>query len=106
VRGLTECLWSELEGTGVRAVCVHPGGIKTNIEKSGRLCQAATEEDSQFSKKAEKLLKTPPGECAADIIRGLRKGSNRIITGHRSSTMFWMGRLVPNIYPRLLRLLG
>ena len=26
VRGLTECLWSELEGTGVRAVCVHPGG--------------------------------------------------------------------------------
>ena len=106
VRGLTECLWSELEGTGVRAVCVHPGGIKTNIEKSGRLCQAATEADSQFSKNAEKLLKTPPAECAADIIRGLRKGSNRIITGHRSGAMFWMGRLVPNFYPRLLRLLG
>jgi NAD(P)-dependent dehydrogenase (short-subunit alcohol dehydrogenase family) len=33
VRGLTECLWSELEGTGVRAVCVHPGGIKTKLDK-------------------------------------------------------------------------
>ena len=29
MRGLTECLWSELEDSGVRAVCVHPGGIRT-----------------------------------------------------------------------------
>ena len=36
VRALTEALWHELEGTGVRAVCVHPGGIRTNIEKAGR----------------------------------------------------------------------
>ena len=41
VRGLTECLWNELDGTGVRAVCVHPGGIRTNIEKAGRRCAAA-----------------------------------------------------------------
>ena len=106
VRGLTECLWSELDGTGVRAVCVHPGGIKTNIEKASRLCAAATEEDSLFSQKSEKMLQTPPEDCAADIIRGLRKGSNRIITGNKSSTMFWMGRLFPNAYPRLLRLLS
>ena len=42
----------------------------------------------------------------ADIIRGLRKGSNRIITGNKASTMFWMTRLFPNSYPQLLRLLG
>lgn len=48
VRGLTECLWSELERTGVRAVCVHPGGIKTNIQKVGRACAAATDEDRMF----------------------------------------------------------
>lgn len=106
VRGLTECLWSELKDTGVRAVCVHPGGIKTSIEKSSRLCAAATEEDSFFSHQAEKLLKTTPEECADDIIRGLRKGSNRIITGNKSSAMFWMGRLFPNSYPRLLRMLA
>jgi len=28
VRGLTECLWSELDGTGVRAVCVIRAAIK------------------------------------------------------------------------------
>jgi len=106
VRGLTEALWSELEGTGVRAVCVHPGGIKTNIERSGRTCAAATVEDSQFAAESEKLLKTPPEECAADIIRGLSKGKKRIVTGNKSSTMFWMARLFPNSYPRLLRLLS
>jgi len=106
VRGLTEALWSELEGTGVRAVCVHPGGIKTNIERAGRTCAAATVEDSQFAADSQKLLKTPPEECAADIIRGLSKGKKRIVTGNKSSTMFWMARLFPNSYPRLLHLLS
>jgi NAD(P)-dependent dehydrogenase (short-subunit alcohol dehydrogenase family) len=106
VRGLTEALWSELEGTGVRAVCVHPGGIKTNIEKGARWCAAAAEEETLFSQNSDKLLTTPPEDCAADIIRGLRKGKNRIITGNKSSTMFWMGRLFPNSYPKLLRMLA
>ena len=106
VRGLTEALWSELDGTGVRAVCVHPGGIKTSIEKSGRSCAAATDEDRQFSGQSDKLLVTPPADCAADILKGLLKGKKRIITGNKSSTMFWMARLFPNSYPSLLRLLA
>jgi hypothetical protein len=106
VRGLTEALWSELAGSGVRAVCVHPGGIRTNIGRTGRSCAAATEVDVEFARKADDLLRTPPEHCAADIIRGLRKGSNRIITGNKASTMFWMTRLFPNSYPQLLRLLG
>lgn len=106
VRGLTEALWSELDGTGVRAVCVHPGGIKTSIEKSGRSCADATDEDRQFSGQSDKLLVTPPADCAADILKGLLKGKKRIITGNKSSTMFWMARLFPNSYPSLLRFLA
>ena len=106
VRGLTECLWSELEGTGVKAVCVHPGGIKTNIEKAGRRAKAAGVEEEVFAKQADKMLLTPPEDCAADIIRGLRNGDKRIVTGNKSSTMFWLGRLFPNSYPRLLKMLG
>jgi NAD(P)-dependent dehydrogenase (short-subunit alcohol dehydrogenase family) len=102
VRGLTEALWSELEGTGVRAVCVHPGGIRTNIDKAGRVCAAATEEDRQFVASAEKLLQTPPADCAADIIRGLRRGNRRILTGKHSRTMFWLSRYLPNSYPAVL----
>jgi len=104
VRGLTECLWGELEGTGVRAVVVHPGGIKTNIEKAGRRVKAAGADEEKFSQTAAKLLVTPPEDRAADIIKGLRNGNKRIVTGYRSATMFWLPRLFPNAYPTLLKL--
>ncbi|MDQ1242880.1 MAG: hypothetical protein QG550_2132 [Pseudomonadota bacterium] len=103
VRGLTECLWNELEGTGVRAISVHPGGIKTNIEKAGRRCAAAGEEEARFSALADKLLQTSPDECAVDIIAGIERGKKRIITGNRSSTLFWLSRLMPNAYPAILK---
>lgn len=106
VRGLTECLWSELEGTGVRAVCVHPGGIRTNIEKAGRRCAAAGEEESRFSGLAEKLLLTPPDDCAADIIAGVERGRRRIITGHKSTAIWWLSRLLPNRYPAIVQKLS
>ena len=104
VRGLTECLWSELDGTGVRAICVHPGGISTNIEKASRRVKAAGAEEEKFSKKTRELLLTSPEDCAADILNGIRKGSKRVVTGHKSSTMFWLPRLFPNAYPTLLKM--
>jgi NAD(P)-dependent dehydrogenase (short-subunit alcohol dehydrogenase family) len=106
VRGLTECLWSELDGTGVRAVCVHPGGIKTNIDKAGRRCAAAGAEEDSFNEKAEKLLLTPPDDCAADIIAGVERGDIRIVTGHKSTTLHWLSRLLPNHYVKILKALS
>lgn len=106
VRGLTECLWSELDGTGVRAVCVHPGGIKTAIDKSGRRCAAAGIEESTFDVMAADMLLTPPEDCAAAIIEGVARGKRRIVTGHKSTSLFWLSRLFPNSYPRLLKALS
>ena len=103
VRGLTECLWSELDGSGVRAVCVHPGGIKTNIDKAGRRCAASGDEESRFDGIADKLLLTPPDECAADIVAGVEHGRKRIVTGHKSTTLYWLSRLLPNGYPAVLK---
>ncbi len=106
VRGLTECLWSELEGTGVHALCVHPGGIRTNIENDSRRCKAGGALEDTFSAKAAKLLTTPPEVCAADIINGIRKRKRRVHTGNLSRTIFWMSRLFPNSYPAFLKLMG
>jgi len=105
VRGLTECLWSELEGTGVRAVCVHPGGIRTNIEKTGRRCAASGAEEAAFEGLAEKMLLTPPEDCAADIIAGVERGRKRVITGNKSTSLWWLSRFMPNTYPAVLRLI-
>lgn len=106
VRGLTECLWSELEGSGVRAVCVHPGGIRTAIATAGRLCARAGQEETSFGGMGDKLLVTPPEDCAADILEGVRKGRRRIVTGNKSSTLAWIARLFPDRYPTLLRWLS
>ena len=91
---------------GVRAFCVHPGGIRTSIEKSGRRCSASGEEEARFSMLADKLLQTTAEDCAADIIAGLERGSKRIITGHRSSTLYWLSRLLPNAYPAVLKVVA
>lgn len=103
VRGLTECLWNELEGTGVEAVCVHPGGIRTNIEKAGRRCAAMGPQEAGFSTLADKLLLTSPDECAANIVAALERGKKRIVTGHRAATLYWLSRLLPNAYPAVLK---
>jgi NAD(P)-dependent dehydrogenase (short-subunit alcohol dehydrogenase family) len=106
VRGLTECLWSELEGTGVRAVCVHPGGIRTNIERAGRRVKLANHVEADFARQAEKMLVTPPEECAEDILRGIVSGKRRILTGHFSRVVHFISRWFPNSYPSLLKFMG
>jgi NAD(P)-dependent dehydrogenase (short-subunit alcohol dehydrogenase family) len=106
VRGLTEALWSELRGTGVRAMSVHPGGIRTNIEKAARRSVNAGADEAFFSAAADKMLVTPPEVVAKDILDGIARGRDRVITGKYSRTMFWMSRLLPNGYPRVLRMLG
>jgi short-subunit dehydrogenase len=102
VRGLSESLWAELEGSGVQAVCVHPGGIKTNIERASRRCSDAGTLEDRTEAANKKILVTSPAKCASDILAGLRAGKRRILTGNRSSTMDWIARLLPNTYPRLL----
>jgi NAD(P)-dependent dehydrogenase (short-subunit alcohol dehydrogenase family) len=106
VRGLTECLWRELEGTGVRALCVHPGGIKTNIERAGRRCDLAGEEEARFSALAEKLLTTPPEHCATAILNGVRRRKKRVVTGNQSAPLFWLSRLLPNSYHSVVKLIA
>lgn len=106
VRALTECLWSELDGTGVSAVCVHPGGIKTNIEKSGRLARMAGPRERDIAATIDRMLTAPPELCAADIVRGLRRGQRRIVTGTHATLTHWMTRLFPNSYPALLKRLS
>ncbi|MDM0019034.1 SDR family NAD(P)-dependent oxidoreductase [Variovorax saccharolyticus] len=106
VRGLTECLWRELEGTGVRAVCVHPGGIKTNIERAGRRCRLAGEQEAQFSALGDKLLTTAPEDCAAAILKGVRLGKKRVVTGNQAAPLFWLSRLMPNSYHSVVKLIA
>lgn len=103
VRGLTECLWQELRGTGVSAVSVHPGGIKTNIGKTARVGVNAGAFEARLAKGATAGLVTPPEDCARAILEGVRRGKRRVVTGHLSTLMSWLPRLLPDHYDAVLR---
>ena len=106
VRGFTECLWRELEGTGVTATSVHPGGIKTNIEKSAPLGKFAGDVEKAVMASVARSLVTTPEECASDILRGVARGERRILTGKNSSIVDLVSRLMPRNYGLVLKRFG
>jgi NAD(P)-dependent dehydrogenase (short-subunit alcohol dehydrogenase family) len=106
VRGLTESLWSELEGTGVRAVSVHPGGIRTGIAKTAVFAARAGAAERELAGLSDSMLITPPEDCARDILAGVRAGKARILTGNRARTIWWLSRIFPDSYPTILRRLA
>lgn len=83
VRGFTECLRHEMTGTGVKAICVHPGAIRTNIARSSRVYRNPFRNMDQAAmvEKFESRAGTTPEKAAAIIVRGIEKGSPRVLVG-------------------------
>jgi len=106
VRGLTECLWAELSGTGVRATCVHPGGIRTNIDKAAPLGKFAGGYEKKIMDTIGKMLVTPPEDCARDIIDGVARGRKRIVTGKNAALVDYAARISPKRYGAVLKAFG
>jgi NAD(P)-dependent dehydrogenase (short-subunit alcohol dehydrogenase family) len=101
VRGFTESLRHELVGTGVRAITVHPGGVKTNIARSARvhsdprgLGRSADEMADEF----EAMVRTSPEKAAEIIHRGVDAGKARILVGPDAYVFDWLTRLTPTHY--------
>jgi len=99
VRGFTEALRHELEGTTVFVSCVHPGGIRTAIAERGRLGRNApkTRKDESVSRLAQ-LAKTSPEDAAARILRGVEGREPRILIGLDARQIDIMQRLRPATY--------
>src|SRR3989454_10852952 len=103
VRGVTECLRHELEGTPVRVACVHPGGIRTAIARRARIGAGVTrtlgEEDvARF----ERLFRTSPEKAASRILRGVERSEPRILIGPDAYQIDILQRLRPGTYWKTL----
>jgi NAD(P)-dependent dehydrogenase (short-subunit alcohol dehydrogenase family) len=108
VRGLTESLRHELRGTGVGAVAVHPGGVKTNILRNARyhadpMGHELSHEDAatQF----EAIAQTTPERAAEIIHRGVKAGKARILVGPDAHLLDALVRVAPTRYFDVLALL-
>jgi NAD(P)-dependent dehydrogenase (short-subunit alcohol dehydrogenase family) len=107
VRALTETLWHELGGSGVRAVLVHPGGIDTNIDKNSLRAEQAGALEQRLMAGVKGKLTTSPQDCATQIIHGLQRGKKRLLVGAGAKATSRLVRLLPDSYGVVLRrLLG
>jgi NAD(P)-dependent dehydrogenase (short-subunit alcohol dehydrogenase family) len=101
VRGFTESLRQELRGTGVSAVTVHPGGIRTNIARSARIRkdpQGLGRSHEQMAADFEAITMTSPGKAAEIICRGVERGKARILVGPDAYVFDALARVAPTHY--------
>ena len=104
MRGYTECLRHELAGTGVQVICVHPGGVRTNIARDARFHtdDLGRTDAARFAAQFEKLARTSPQQAAAAIIRGIERGEPRILIGADAQLIDRVQRLMPTRYMDVL----
>ena len=101
VRGFTDSLRQELRGTGVRAVTVHPGGVRTSIARSARVRKDPTGQGrshEQMAAEFEALLRTTPDKAAEIICRGVDRGKARILVGPDAYVFDALARVAPTHY--------
>lgn len=103
VRGFTEALRHELEGTSVGVSCVHPGGIRTAIARHARLGAATPPERREESiARFDRLARTSPETAAARILRGVERREARILVGIDAHQLDILQRLRPASYWKAL----
>ncbi len=103
VRGFTEALRHELEGSTVGVSCVHPGGIRTSIARSARLGAAApATRQEESTARFERLARTPPEKAAARILLGVERREPRILIGLDAHQIDFLQRLRPSTYWKVL----
>jgi NAD(P)-dependent dehydrogenase (short-subunit alcohol dehydrogenase family) len=106
VRGFTETLRMELTDTGVGVTCVHPGGIKTNIARNGRIGAGGFVTPAMQRQGAvsfDKTAQTTPDEAARQIWRGISHNKTRVLIGSDARQIDWITRLFPVGYTKMLR---
>jgi len=94
VRGLSESLWAELSRTPVRVLCVHPGGVRTNIVRSGSEWPGGTE---SAAARFDMIALTHPERAARRIVRAIERGKRRLRVGPDAYVVDWLTRLFPTI---------
>lgn len=97
VRGFSDALREELRDSSVRVLCVHPGGIKTNIANNARvidLAKLATNAE-QMRVNFEQAAITTPEQAARAILSAVEQGQTRLLIGRDAKLADILYRLAP-----------
>jgi short-subunit dehydrogenase len=108
VRGFTESLRQDLEITNsnVSTTCIHPGGIKTNIAKCGRMDSSVVKITGITKERSlvefERMFLNTADSAAIAIIKGVCKNERRVLIGMDAKVLDGMARVFPTGYQWVL----
>lgn len=98
VRGFSDALREELHDSTVGVLCVHPGGIQTNIANKARVADSSmiAANDQEFRDNFNKVARTTPAQAAQVIIDAIERRKTRVLVGADAKFMDLLFRLVPS----------
>jgi NAD(P)-dependent dehydrogenase (short-subunit alcohol dehydrogenase family) len=103
VRGFSNALRLELEGSNVGVTVVHPGGVATKIaENARRPAGISNAEAAAQLERARRLLTMPPTEAGDIIVRAVERRAPRVVVGGQAKIMALIERLAPVSYWTIL----
>jgi NAD(P)-dependent dehydrogenase (short-subunit alcohol dehydrogenase family) len=103
VRGFSEALRHELEGTRVGVTVVHPGGVATSIAASARVpAGAPADEVARRRARVERSLRLPAHVAGETIVRGVERRRGRVLVGADARVVSLLARLAPASYWKAL----
>lgn len=99
VRGFTEALRHELEGTNISVGAVYPAGVKTGIILHGRYAAAIDPAVAARAAAAQAAMyHTEPGDAAARIVESVIRRRARTMIGREARLVDVLSRVTPSHY--------
>ncbi len=99
VRGFSEALRHELEGSDVGVTTVHPGGVATRIAIDAR--QSGNPDPAEVARRLEyfaRMLRMPPDQAGEIIVNGMEQRRARVILGSDAKLAALIARMFPVSY--------
>lgn len=104
VRGFTEALRHELEGSEVSVGAIYPAGVKTGIILHGRYAASIDPAVAQRAAQAQAAMyHTEPADAARRIVEATLARRARTMVGREARLVDVLARLTPNGYWRFMR---
>ncbi len=104
VRGFSEALRHELEGTSVTVGAVYPAGVRTGIILHGRYAAAIDPAVAARAAAAQAAMyHTEPTDAAALILQATERRRARTMVGREARLIDVLARLAPTGYWRVMR---
>jgi short-subunit dehydrogenase len=99
IRGFTESLWAELDGSGVAVTGIYPGTIQSEI-----LQRASFSDDLEKAAMIKMMDRfgIPASEVATRTVEAIRRRRREVIIGRDATALVRLNRLYPGLCHRLI----